>query len=129
MIIDTSVIIDACRNDSAALKKLKEIENTGEGIIASPALFELFSGIARSSRSENEKNKVMGILQEYPIASLDSKAAGKAGLIDGQLAKQGNSIGIIDTLIAGIAITQGMAVLTKNKKHFSRIEGIKIESY
>ena len=45
------------------------------------------------------------------------------------LKKSGNLIDDIDILIAGIALSNNLVMVTDNIKHFERIEGIKIENW
>ena len=89
----------------------------------------MHSGIAMSDKKETEKQKVLHTLSGMIIWHLDSKAAQIGGEIDGKLAKEGRKIDPVDSMIAGIAITGDEKVLTRNVKHFSRIAGLKIETY
>lgn len=38
-------------------------------------------------------------------------------------------INIEDIMLAGIALTHNESIITRNIKHFSKIEGLKIETY
>ena len=73
--------------------------------------------------------KILEILDGQIILKFDKESAEKAGEIDGNLIKEGNTIGPIDTMIAGTAITKNEKVLTRNIKDFSRIKGLNIETY
>ena len=130
MIADTCFIIDLLENDSNAIAKLEDLEKKGEHQdITALTVFELFSGIAQSSRPQEEREKVMSILNNQTIVNFDRASAEKAGEIDGTLAKQGNRIEIIDSMLAGIALKNQERVITRNVKHFSRIKGLEIEEY
>jgi len=69
----------------------------------------------------------MSILSNQSIVSFNRAAAEKAGEIDGTLIKQGKKIGIVDSLIAAIALTNNEKVITRNIKDFSRVKGLEIE--
>jgi tRNA(fMet)-specific endonuclease VapC len=43
-----------------------------------------------------------------------------------KLRKQGNIIGDFDLLIASICLRHNLALLTNNKKHFEKIDSLKI---
>ncbi|MEK6968072.1 MAG: PIN domain-containing protein [Nanoarchaeota archaeon] len=130
MIVDTSFVIDVMRNDTSAIEILNELIRRNEPqLLTSPTIFELFHGVARSSRPENERNKILGIIEKQIILNLDAKAAARAGELDGRLVKLGERISPIDSMIAAIALENDEAVLTKNKKDFSKIKGLRIVTY
>jgi len=130
MILDTSFLIDLMSQQPEAVKKFWELQEQNENLfIATPAIFELWSGIARSSKPEAEKKKVAQIVESQMILSLEKGSAEEAGKIDGFLCKEGQTIDPEDCMIAGIAKYYDEVVLTRNVKHFNRIKGLKIESY
>lgn len=130
MILDTTFIIDIMNNDLKAIDKLRELQKRGEAqIISSITVFELFSGLAKSKKPEKEKAKIINAINGQLIASFDQEAAEKAGFIDGSLRKEGRTIGPLDTMIAGTAITKKEKVLTRNTKDFEKILGLEIETY
>ncbi len=130
MILDTTFIIDLMENNEDAIKKLKEIASKSEPhVITTPTVFELYSGVIQSNKPEKEKQKVLNVLSNIIVWNLELDTAKKAGEIDGKLAKDGKTIDPEDCMIAGIALTKGQKILTRNIKHFSRIHGLEIESY
>jgi len=42
------------------------------------------------------------------------------------LEKSGASIGMADSLIAGIALVHNATLLTRNRKHFARVTGLRL---
>ena len=130
MIVDTTFVIDLMNSDAGAVQKLHHLLREGEILkITTITIFELFTGVVRSVKPGEERNKVLRALEGQLILSLEREAAEKAGEIDGELIKKGERIEISDSLIAGIALTKNEKVITRNTKHFSRISGLKIESY
>ena len=61
------------------------------------------------------------------ILPLDHNALDYAASIYADLRRRGELIGEVDILIAGIALTHGMGVVTRNVKHFSRIASLHVE--
>ncbi len=57
----------------------------------------------------------------------DDAAAREYALIRADLAQRGNSIGPNDTMIAAIAISQHVTLVTNNSGEFSRVTGLTIE--
>ena len=49
--------------------------------------------------------------------------------IQADLRKKGTEIGHTDTLIAGIAITSNLQLITNNTAHFKRIKGLEIANW
>tara|TARA_Y100000310_G_C20643596_1_gene795323 strand:- start:1593 stop:1985 length:393 start_codon:yes stop_codon:yes gene_type:complete len=130
MIIDTTFAIDVMRNEPKAVEKLHALlSKKGMPHVTSPTIFEIFSGVAQSNKPDSEKEKVLDLLANQIIVDLDEKSAEEGGKIDGTLVKEGKMIDPVDSMIAGIAITKGHGVLTRNLKHFSRVKDLKVETY
>ncbi|PIN81212.1 hypothetical protein COV11_02340 [Candidatus Woesearchaeota archaeon CG10_big_fil_rev_8_21_14_0_10_30_7] len=130
MILDTTFLIDVMDEDDKAVAKLLDIIKKGEPqLITAPTIFELFTGITRSKKPEQEKNKIIKVLEGQIVVHLDNNSAEKAGEIDGNLMKDGKPIGVIDSMIAGIALIKKDKILTRNIKDFSKIKGLEIETY
>jgi len=130
MILDTDFVIDVMKNDEAAVKRLKELVSRGEPqVITTPTMFELYSGVIRSKKKDEEKQKILDVLSNLIIWNLDSESAKNGGEIDGRLSVEGQKIDIIDSMIAGIAFAHQEKILTRNIRHFSKIIGLKIETY
>jgi predicted nucleic acid-binding protein len=129
MILDTTFVIDLIKGRLDAITKLKELENNSiQYAITSPTVFELWSGLVSLEKSEKEKQKTISLISEQIIYFLDDKSAEEAGKIDGKLIKLGKQIEPEDCMIAGIAVKNNQALVTKDQ-HFDRIEGLKIEKY
>jgi hypothetical protein len=129
MILDTSFLIDLMNGNQDALNKSKELQKRNESqTITAVSIFELYSGIARSSKPERERQKIMQVLAEQTILPLDDESAHIAGTIDGELAKKGQSINPEDCMIAGIVISKKQKLLTRDSD-FKRIKKLEIETY
>ena len=130
MIVDTTFIIDLLHTDVKAVQKLQELLKQGTIIkITAVTVFELFTGVVRSQRPAEERNKILKVLEGQLVIPLKREAAEKAGEIDGLLIQEGKRIDIADCLIAGIALSRNEKVLTRNVKDFSRILRLGVESY
>jgi predicted nucleic acid-binding protein len=66
------------------------------------------------------------LVAAIPIVSLDREAATRAATVRQGLTKSGFTIGMADSLIAGIALVNDLSLLTRNRKHFERIEGLRL---
>jgi tRNA(fMet)-specific endonuclease VapC len=57
---------------------------------------------------------------------LNRTAADRAASVRKALERQGQGIGMADSLIAGIVLARGGILLTRNRKHFERVDGLKL---
>lgn len=118
------------RKKPEALKKLSEIEKNKESqSTTSLTVFELSVGISMTKLPDEERKKIEEQLQKFSIYDFNVKYAYRGGLELGKLFKKGNPIDPVDAQIAGIALTENEKVVTRNIKHFNKIEGLEVESY
>ena len=130
MIADTSFLIDIMKYDKDAIKKAEEIEKKGNTIaVTSISIFELFIGVTLSIKQDQERNKINRIINGLSIISFDEDSAREAGRIFAQKRKNGTVIEPEDSMIAGICSRRNEILITRNIKHFSDIEGLRVESY
>ena len=130
MIADTSFLIDIMANDSSATRKARELEAKGVAVsIASPTVFELYAGAALSKKSSEEMLKITAVVGSLPQLGLDFQSAQEGGLIYAGKVKSGSRIDPEDAMFAGISRVKAEAVITRNVKHFSGIQGVTIEPY
>ena len=84
--------------------------------------FELLSG----AKNPKQLARLIQLLEAVPSFALDETAADAASEIRRSLERAGHSIGMADSLIAGIVIGNGGALLTRNRRHFERVPGIRL---
>lgn len=129
-VLDTSFVIDFLRGDSSAVRLFKLLAQQGAPLGVTPYThFELYAGIGRSRRPQDEKAAVEGMLRGLAVFPFDPEAARMAGLLDAQLAAKGTAVGVIDLLIGSVAIHHGEPIVTRNKAHFEPIAGLEILTY
>jgi tRNA(fMet)-specific endonuclease VapC len=131
MLLDTSFLIDLLRGkDKKALERAKELDEKLESKGLSPiTVMELWRGIMQSTNQEKEKKKVNELVSSLFMYPFGVEEAKKAGEIEARLLKKGEMIDLEDIMIAGVAMVHSEPILTRNKKHFSKVEGIHIETY
>jgi len=84
--------------------------------------FELLSGAS----APKQKARIIQLLEAIPSLVLDDNAADAASEIRRSLEQAGSSIGMADSLVAGIVTSAGGAMLTRNRKHFERVPGLRL---
>lgn len=90
---------------------------------------ELEYGANRSQRVAENLRKFRQFLAPLRNLPFDEKAAVAYGEIRSTLERLGTPIGPNDLLIASIARVNGMTVLTRNTREFSRVPGLLVETW
>ena len=127
--LDTSFILDLLKERQDSVSKLKSF--LGEELVSTEiSYFEVLYGIfKRKEFNQQELNKVQDFFGSLRIFPLDGLSAYKAAEIAGELSKKGMLVETNDSLIAGICLSNNCSIVTRDVKHFSRIKGLKIETY
>ena len=94
-------------------------------------VFEVFLGIyLRKNISEKEELSAREFFNSMEILSMKKGSGKLAAKILSDLSKKGAIIGQNDCITAAIMLkNQCTQIITKNKKHFSKIKDIEIISY
>jgi tRNA(fMet)-specific endonuclease VapC len=89
--------------------------------LSSITVMEVISGLQRNQSSRRIQKFLDDIIAEEVLSFLQSD--GKlAGEIDGDLERVGRPIGRCDPMIAAIAISNGLELVTGNIAHYQRIQ-------
>lgn len=120
MVVDTSIFIDYLRakdKDNTVLQKLNDNE---ELFISTITLFELYVGATTPQKWQDIKS----LTEDIPVLHFSKSISEKAALVYQQLKQMNKIIDLRDIFIAATALEHKLPVLTRNKKHFSRVEGL-----
>lgn len=117
--LDSDLLIAFLRGEPDARTALRDHEDTRTTVFSA---LELLSGTEPASRREQEALRLLQTL--HPVA-FDWNEMTTARRISDTLARQGTPIGRNDELIAGICIANGLTLVTRNRKQFSKIKGLK----
>ena len=127
--LDSTFLVDYLRGNPALEDVLKKWEKTNERVaIPSPALAEVASG-AELEKTGREQKLLDAICRRFIVLPLTEQSARQAGKIDAELTEAGELIGLVDAMIAAIAIEQGEVLVTRNLRHFKRIQDLRTEGY
>lgn len=126
--LDTSVLIDLLRQrDTGVMNRFSEHVLSGAPImISAMVVHELETGIADGNATARRHVQIATLLAQGTTVDFtidDSRASGR---LRGILRASGTPIGEIDTLIAGQALARGWTVVTRNVKHFGRVDGLSL---
>ncbi|MBF0231561.1 MAG: type II toxin-antitoxin system VapC family toxin [Desulfamplus sp.] len=92
-------------------------------------LFELQYGIEKSQYRKRSEDALTKFLQPLDLIDLDRSSAIEAANIRAQLEKKGMPIAPYDLLIAGLARSQSMTLVTNNTREFERIADLRLENW
>lgn len=90
---------------------------------------ELFAGAAKSDFPAVTRQKQERFLRPYQSLPFDDKCANAYAVLRATLEISGKPIGPNDMLIAAIAITNDLILVTHNTGEFSRVTGLKLEDW
>ena len=126
--LDTNTLIYFFKGMGEVEKNI--FERTPQEIFV-PALvvYELEVGIAKSNDSKKRENQLLRFLSHVQIVNFGTKEAKASATIRAALEKSGNSIGPIDTLIAGGAKANNLILVTRNIDEFMRVEGLSVQNW
>jgi hypothetical protein len=121
-LLDSSVLIGILRGDEKLRKVAKELSRE-EITTTVLTYFELFSRVYHRGLVDEEKI-LRKLLKLMNILDLDETSANKAAEIMGRLLRAGKPVNIVDVLISGIAITNGIEEIITKDTDFKTIEEI-----
>lgn len=90
---------------------------------------ELYFGAYNSEQIEKNLNAIEIVKQKLTLITFDTNAAQLFGKIKANLKQEGNIIMDADIMIASIALSNDLTLVTNNVKHFDRIRQLKIENW
>ena len=113
-------------------ESIEKLNSFGKEGLASTEInyFEMLFGIfKRQEFNEKEIDSIQDFFNSIRVFTFDQASAYKAAEIAGRLSNSGQIIEPQDVMIAGICIANNCSIATKDLKHFSRIKGLKVETY
>jgi tRNA(fMet)-specific endonuclease VapC len=127
-LLDTNTCVYAIKRDPRILRSLQEHSPEDFGISAI-TVAELWFGAAKSSRPQQTRSSVDAFLEPFEVLPFAGEAAEEYAEIRLQLERVGRPIGERDLLIAAIAKSRRLTVVTHNVREFARVSGLKVEDW
>lgn len=127
-LLDTNIVIYVIKRRPS---EVLEIFNRHHGRMAVSAitLAELVHGAEKSSDIARNTGVVEDFVSRLAVLPYDDKAAWHYGAIRAALEKTGQPIGINDLHIAAHARSNGLTLVTNNRREFERVPGLLIENW
>jgi len=128
-LLDTNICIYLIKKrPSEVLERFRQ-HSPKNVAICTITLFELQYGIEKSQYLQRSEEALTKFLLPLNLIDLDRSAAIEAAAIRAQLERKGMPIGPYDLLIAGLARSRDMTLVTNNTKEFERIAGLHLENW
>jgi tRNA(fMet)-specific endonuclease VapC len=121
--LDTDILSDIGKaKDAAVAANAKSYRRSfGHYTISTVTVMEVVNGFQRT-QATGRLNAFVATLPHVEILPFDQAAAELAGRIAGDLERIGQPIGVADTMIAAIAIENGLELVTGNTSDYQRIQ-------
>jgi tRNA(fMet)-specific endonuclease VapC len=126
--LDTNTLIYFFKQEGQVAAHLQSV-SASQIHIPALVLFELEYGILRSTRPELQRRGLDAALRAYQVINFDTNAAKAAAQIKHTLEAAGTPIGHVDQLIAGIALSNNLTLITRNTREFARVPGLRVENW
>lgn len=128
-LLDTNICIYIIKKKPESVIKIFSKIKLGDVAISAITIAELYFGLAKSSKPNENTIALQEFLQPLVTLDFNSDDAVVYGRIRAGLEANGQMIGAMDLLIAAIALSRELILVTNNDKEFSRIKDLKLENW
>ena len=127
--LDTSAIIDLFKGVDSVKKVLADAK--GPFVATDVTYAEVMFGLnPKHPKSKAEEQYYDEFFNSISMLKLTETSSKKAAAIYWELREAGKVLEPFDCLIAGILLANGVTtIITKNKQHFERVNGLKVIGY
>ena len=127
--LDTDILSEFLRGNSKVTAKVDEhLKEYGFISLSIITYYEILNGLLYKN-ARKQLTKFEDFVALNTVIPLSLHMAKTAAIIQSDLRKKGTEIGHTDTLIAGIAITSELQLVTNNTDHFKRIKELEIANW
>lgn len=128
-LLDTNTCVEVLRDGNPGVVTTFQSYPPAEMVVASIVRAELMYGALRSQQPTHNQQLVVDFAAPLGIVFFDNDAADAYGRIRADLERAGRPVGPNDTLVAAIALSRDLIVVTHNLSEFSRVDGLKVEDW
>ena len=90
---------------------------------------ELYFGAYNSNRVKPNLTVAENFIQSFFVFPLSNDALKKFGQLKAQLRSTGTPVADEDLLIASVAITEDLILVTNNTRHYQKIASLKLDNW
>jgi predicted nucleic acid-binding protein len=127
--LDTDILSEYLRNNPNVVAKVSEYIKEYDAInLSIITYYEILNGLLYKD-ARRQLSTFEAFVKLNRVIPLTLPMAKTAAEIQSELRRKGIEIGHTDTLIAGIALTSGLQLITNNTQHFQRIPKLDIANW
>ena len=127
-LLDTDTCVYFLNRIPAIVNKIESVPDE-ELAVSCFTIAELLYGAYNSEQFDKNIERIRFIEETITVAGFDRKAEECFAIIKSELKKSGKLLEDFDILIAAVAKSNEMVLVTNNTKHFERIQGLKLENW
>ncbi|MEW6593699.1 MAG: type II toxin-antitoxin system VapC family toxin [Thermodesulfobacteriota bacterium] len=127
-LLDTDTVIYALKGHAAVLDNLREHLHDPM-YLSSITMMELYYGAYKSQKVDANLAKLKTIESTFTTVPPGQETAEPFGKMKAALEDEGLRLADMDLMIAAIALTRNLTLVTNNQKHFGRIAGLKLVNW
>ncbi|EKU98064.1 putative nucleic acid-binding protein [Leptolyngbya sp. PCC 7375] len=124
-VLDTNTLIYYFKGQGNVAQNLALVSER-EVVIPSIVLFELYVGVAKSNSPTKRLQQLNTFSARVSLLPFNQSTAIVSAKIRAYLEKQGQTIGPLDVLIAGTALSCEAKLVTHNVREFSRVPNLEV---
>lgn len=128
-ILDTNICVRFLRGEVSVVRRLLDADENDDLRIPAMVEGELFYGVEKSERRDENREKVKALLAFLPVCHADDETMEKFGELKAKAEAAGRRVDDADVIIAATAMRHGALLVTGNTRHFSRFDGLEIEDW
>lgn len=128
-LIDTDACVAFLAGADSKLRERWQRTPASQLALCSVVRGELDSGAWGTGDPFGALAKVDRLFSAYRSLFYDDRAASTYGRVVAELKRHGRLIGAADSMIAAIALTHELIVVTRNVKHFTRVDGLEVQRW
>lgn len=127
-LLDTDAAIALIKGSPEALAWLRR-RTPAEVALSGVSKAELYYGARKSERVEYNLAVLRRFFEPFASIAFDDRAAEEYGIIRADLERAGTPIGPNDLLIAALARSRDLTLVSPNRREFGRVGGLRLTDF
>lgn len=127
-LLDTDICIYWLKGRTTVKAKINRVDRKDLAICVITAS-ELYFGAYNSNKIEQNLRTAETFIQSLTVLPLSNDTLKKFGQLKAELRKAGTPVADFDLLIASVALTENLILVTNNTPHYERITGLNLDNW
>lgn len=128
-LLDTNICIALLKGHDRPLMKRLQSLHPSALVLCSVVKAELLYGARNSQKIEANLHLLDRFFAPFDSLPFDDAAAQYYGTMRAMLTRAGTPIGANDLCIASIALAHDLTIVTRNRREFHRVTGLRVEEW